>query len=290
MRSGFVPVVGRPNVGKSTLVNSLVGSKVAITSRRPQTTRNAIRGIVERPELQIVLVDTPGIHRPRTALGERLNSLAQSSLDGADAAVFVIEATGRIGPGDRLIAARLQQAGLPTVCVVNKVDAARPGEVVERLGAAGEWGFVAYVPVSATERSNLDPVVSEVAALLPEGPRYFPEGTSTDQAEDLMVGEIVREKFLDRLRQELPHSLAVLVDEIEEQNNGVVRVTARVLVERDSQKGIVIGAGGGMLAASGAEARAELERRFGARVHLDLRVVVEKDWQRHPGIVDRLGL
>ena len=290
MKSGFVPVVGRPNVGKSTLVNALVGSKVAIISQRPQTTRNTIRGIVERPELQIVLVDTPGIHRPRTALGERMNAVAQSSLQDADAALFVIEATGSIGPGDRLIASRLQQAAVPTVCVVNKVDAARPGEVVERLGAAGEWDFTAYVPVSAFERSNLDPVIAELAALLPEGPRYFPEGTSTDQAEDFLVGEIVREKFLDRLRDELPHSLAVVVDEIEEQPNGVARITARVLVERDSQKGIVIGAGGSLLAAAGSEARAELERRLGTRVHLDLRVVVEKDWQRNPRFVDKLGL
>jgi GTPase len=290
MKSGFVPVVGRPNVGKSTLVNALVGTKVAITSMRPQTTRNTIRGIVDRPDLQIVLVDTPGIHRPRTALGERLNALAADSLAEADAAVFVVEATGKIGPGDRLIAARLVAAGIPTVCVINKVDAAGQQDVIERLAVAGEWGFAAYVPVSATEGSNLEPLVAEIAALLSEGPRFFPAGMTSDQADEFMIGEIVREKFLDRLRDELPHSLAVLIDEIIEQDNGVTRIDARVLVERDSQKGIVIGSGGSLLKAAGSEARVELERRLGTRVHLELRVTVEKDWQRHPGIVSRLGL
>ena len=283
-------MVGRPNVGKSTLVNALVGAKVAITSMRPQTTRNTIRGIVDRPDLQIVLVDTPGIHRPRTALGERLNALATASLAEADAAVFVIEATGKIGPGDRLIASRLRDAGLPTVCVINKTDAATGDAVLEHLGTAGEWGFAAYVPVSATAGTNLEPVVTEVAALLPEGPRYFPEGMTSDQADEFLIGEIVREKFLDRLRDELPHSLAVLVEEVVEQDNGVTRVTARILVERDSQKGIVIGAGGSLLQAAGTEARAELQMRLGTRVHLDLQVKVEKDWQKHPGIVQRLGM
>ena len=283
-------MVGRPNVGKSTLVNALVGAKVAITSMRPQTTRNTIRGIVDRPDLQIVLVDTPGIHRPRTALGERLNALATASLAEADAAVFVIEATGKIGPGDRLIGARLRDAGLPTVCVINKTDAATGDAVLERLGTAGGWCFAAYVPVSATAGTNLEPVVTEVAALLPEGPRYFPEGMTSDQADEFLIGEIVREKFLDRLRDELPHSLAVLVEEVLEQDNGVTRVTARVLVERDSQKGIVIGAGGSLLQAAGTEARAELQMRLGTRVHLDLQVKVEKDWQKHPGIVQRLGM
>ena len=289
MKSGFVPVVGRPNVGKSTLVNALVGTKVAITSSRPQTTRNTIRGIVDLPDAQIVLIDTPGIHRPRTALGERLNALTAASLQEADAAIFVIEATGKIGPGDRLIAARLKDAGLATVCVVNKTDAARPGEVVERLGTAADWEFAAYVPVSATDRSNLQPLIAEVTALLPEGPRYFPSGVTSDQAEEFLVAEVIREKFLDRLRDELPHSLAVLMEEMVTQDNGVLRVTARILVERESQKGIVIGSGGSLLAAAGAEARSELERRFGTRVHLDLRVVVEKDWPRRASIVERLG-
>ena len=289
MRSGFVSVVGRPNVGKSTLVNALVGSKVAITSPRPQTTRNTIRGVVEADGAQIVLVDTPGLHRPRTALGERLNRLVDGSLADADAALFVIEAGAKVGPGDRLIAERLQTAGVATVVVVNKTDAAPPGDVADQLARAGEWDFAAYVPASALEGENLEPIVTEVVALLPEGPAYFPPGMVTDQPEQLLVGEIVREKFLSRLRDELPHSLAVLVEEILTEDD-VVRVIARAVVERESQKGIVIGKGGAMLRDAGGEARAELETLFGTRVFLDLRVKVEKDWQQHPGLIQRLGM
>lgn len=290
MRSGFVPVVGRPNVGKSTLVNALVGSKVSITSPRPQTTRNTIRGVVDRDDLQIVLVDTPGLHRPRSALGERLNAAVMGSLVEADAALFVIEATGRIGPGDRLIAERLQAAGLATVCVVNKVDAADSADVVERLAMAAEWDFAAYVPVSALTGDNLEPVVAEISLMLPEGPRYFPEGMPSDQADEFLMGEIVREKFLALLRDELPHSLAVLVDSVEEQPNGVTRIEAEVMVERESQKGMVIGRGGTLLRDAGSAARSELEARFGTRIHLELRVKVRKDWQTHPGIIARLGM
>lgn len=290
MRSGFVPVVGRPNVGKSTLINALVGAKIAITSDRPQTTRNVIRGVVHRPELQVVLVDTPGVHRPRTVLGERLNLRVTESLSDADAVVFVVDATAPIGPGDRLVAGRLIESKTPVVCVVNKLDAASEPEVTLQLVAAGEWGFAAYVPVSATEQTNLAPVLVELEALLPEGPPYFPEDMTSDQGETFIVGEIVREKFLAHLRQELPHSLAVVVDEIDGSDDGITRIHARVLVERDSQKGIVIGKRGSLLEKAGTAARKELEGIFGSRVHLDLRVGVEKDWQQRPGSIDRLGL
>ncbi len=290
MKSGFVAVVGRPNVGKSTLVNALVGSKVAITSPRPQTTRNTIRGILSTDEAQVVLVDTPGLHRPRTALGERLNRLVEGTLAEADAVVFVLDATGRIGPGDRLIAERLREAGTPTVVVVNKVDAASRDAVGEQLTEAGEWDFAAYVPLSALRGENLAPLVTELVGLLPEGPAYFPPGTVTDQPEELLVAELIREKFLARLREELPHSLAVLVEGIEEQPGGVVRVEARLAVERESQKGMVIGKGGALLRDAGSEARAEIEALLGARVFLDLRVRVEKDWQRRPGLIKRLGM
>jgi GTPase len=285
-----VPVVGRPNVGKSTLINACVGSKVSITSPRPQTTRNTIRGILDRDDLQIVFVDTPGIHRPRTALGERLNAIVAGSLPDADAVVFVIEATGGIGPGDRRIAGRLAEAGTPVVCVVNKVDAARYDAVGERLALAGEWGFEAYVPVSALESTNVELVVEELAGLMPEGPRFFPRGTPTDQTEQFLIAEIIREKFLARLRDELPHSLAVVVEEITPQPNGVTRIDARLIVERDSQKGIVIGKDGDLLKEAGTEARAEIEAKLGTRVHLDLRVRVEKDWQQRPGVIERLGM
>jgi GTP-binding protein Era len=290
VRSGFVAVVGRPNVGKSTLVNTLVGGKVAITSPRPQTTRNTIRGILDAEELQIVLVDTPGLHRPRTALGERLNRLVAGSLADADAVVFVLDATQKIGPGDRLIAERLGEAGAPVVVALNKIDAARKGHITEQLAEAAEWDFAAYVPVSALEGENLGPLVSELRALLPEGPAYFPPGTRTDQPEAFLIGELIREKFLARLREELPHSLAVSVEEIVTQDNGVVRVSARLIVERESQKGIVIGKGGSLLRDAGSEARGEIETVLGARVFLDLRARVEKDWQRRPGMIERLGM
>lgn len=290
MKSGFVAVVGRPNVGKSTLVNALVGEKVAITSPRPQTTRRTIRGILDADDHQIVFVDTPGIHRPRTALGTRLNEVVDSSLLDADATVFVLDATGRIGPGDRLIAERLKAAGTPVVCVVNKIDAASRDDITERLGVAGEWDFAAYVPVSALEGENLRPVVDELLVLLPEGPKFFPPDMPTDQTEDFMVAEIIREKFLARLREELPHSLAVVVEDTEVREDGLMRIQARLVVERESQKGIVIGRGGEMIRDAGTEARHELEARLGSPVHLELTARVEKDWQSHPAMIERLGM
>lgn len=294
VNSGFVAVVGRPNVGKSTLVNALVGSKVAITSPRPQTTRNTIRGVVTLSEegearYQIVLVDTPGLHKPRTSLGERLNSLVYGTLAEADAVLFLLDATQQIGPGDRRIAARLNEAGSRVVVVVNKTDLASKTQIVEQLAEAGIWDFDAYVPVSALQRDGLDTLLGELTARLPEGPLYFPPDATTDQPEQLLIGEIVREKFLGRLRDELPHSLTVMVREMEERPNGVLFVDAAVIVERESQKGIVIGKDGEMLAGAGTEARREIEALLGTKVYLELRVRVEKDWQRRPELLDRLG-
>jgi GTP-binding protein Era len=290
VKSGFVSVVGRPNVGKSTLVNALVGTKVAITSPRPQTTRRTIRGVLDREDYQVVFVDTPGIHRPKTALGTRLNSLVEASIDESDAVLFVIDATGKIGPGDRLIAERLVGATTPVVCVVNKTDVASTGDITEQLLVAGEWDFAAYVPVSARQGENLAPIVEEVTRLLPEGPRYFPPGMPTDQTETFMIGEIVREKFLARLREEMPHSLAVVVDDVRVRADGLTMIEARLIVERESQKGIVIGRGGLLIKEAGTEARVELEARLGTPVHLELRAKVEKDWQSHPTMIERLGM
>lgn len=287
--SGFVPVVGRPNVGKSTLVNSLVGEKVAITSARPQTTRNTIRGVLTTDEAQLVFVDTPGLHKPRTALGARLNTLVDGSIAEADAVLFVLDATQRIGPGDRRIAERLLKAGAPVVVVVNKVDAASQEQTIVQLDEAGEWDFEAYVPISALKDDGLDRVVRELVALLPDGPFFFPPEMHTDQPDQFLAAELVREKYLSRLREELPHSVAVVVGDIETRDDGVVVVPAIVYVERESQKGIVIGKGGELAKAVGSEARPELERLFGAKVFLDLRVKVEKDWQRLDHALDRLG-
>ena len=294
MRSGFVPVVGRPNVGKSTLVNALVGSKVAITSSRPQTTRNVIRGVLTtvedgEPADQIVFVDTPGLHKPRTELGNRLNSMVYGTLAEADVVVFVIDATQPVGPGDRRIAERLMQAGTEVVVVVNKTDIAKRPDVISQLTEASAWDFGAYVPLSARDAANLDPLVAEITSRLPEGPMYFPVGEVTDQPEHVLVAEIVREKFLERLHEELPHSLVVLTNEMETRDDGLLWISARVVVERRSQRGIVIGKGGTMLRDAGTEARVELEKIFGTKVHLDLRVRVEPDWQTTPALLDRLG-
>lgn len=293
-RSGFVAVVGRPNVGKSTLVNRLVGQKVAITSTRPQTTRNAIRGVMTVkedgvPVAQAVFVDTPGLHRPRTALGERLNALVYGTLKDADAVVFVLDANQKMGPGDTRIAQRLVTSQAPVVCVVNKTDAAQNGAVLERLGEAGEYHFPAYVPVSAKTGDGVDALIDEVLSRLPAGPLYFPEDAVSDQPEYQLVGEIVREKFLEKLHDELPHSLVVLVREMTQRANGTLYIDASAVVERSSQKGIVIGKGGELLRTAGSEARTELESIFGTPVFLDLRVRVEKDWQQHPQMLDRLG-
>lgn len=290
-RSGFVSVVGRPNVGKSTLVNALVGTKVAITSPRPQTTRNTVRGVLtlEERESQVVFVDTPGLHKPRNALGDRLNRLVYGSLAEADVNLFVLDARQAIGPGDRLIADRLREAAAPVIVAVNKVDIADSGQVLGQLATAAEWDFAAYAPVSALREDGLDAVVDEIVGLLPEGPFFFPPDMKSDQPESLLAAELIREKYLARLHEELPHSVTVVVDGIETRENGTVFVPATIYVERESQKGMVIGKGGSLISRVGKEARAELERVFAANVYLDLRVKVEKDWQRREATLDRLG-
>jgi GTP-binding protein Era len=291
MKSGFISVVGRPNVGKSTLVNALVGQKVAITSARPQTTRNTIRGVlnVEEPPTQFVFIDTPGLHKPKNALGERLNKLVYGTLAESDVILFVLDATQKIGPGDRLIAERVAEAGTPVVVVVNKVDRASAEQIGEQLTEAAVWDLTAYVPVSALKGDGLERVLAELTPLMAEGPQFFPPDMTSDQPDELLAAEVVREKYLARLTEELPHSLAVVVEELTTRKNGTVYIAANVYVERDSQKGIVIGKGGALLRAVGAAARRELETIFGADVFLDLRVKVERDWQRREQLLDRLG-
>lgn len=289
MKSGFVAVVGRPNVGKSTLVNRMVGAKVAITSTRPQTTRNVIRGVVHGDGYQIVLVDTPGLHKPRTELGSRLNSLVYGTLSEADVVLFLIDATMPVGPGDRLIAERLIAAKADVIVAVNKVDRARREETVSQLIEASEWPFEHYFPISAATGEGVGEMVEELVEHLPDGPQFYPGEMTSDQPESLVVSEIVREKFLDRLRDELPHALVVRVEDIDQRDDGLIDIAADVIVERSSQKGIVIGKGGSLLKIAGSEARTELETLFGERVNLNLQVVVEKDWQRRPQLLDRLG-
>ena len=290
MRTGLVALVGRPNVGKSTLVNRLVGEKVSITSSRPQTTRSVIRGVVNAGDgsWQMVLLDTPGLHKPKAELGSRLNRLVYGSLAEADVICFVIDATQAVGPGDRLIAKRVADAWTPVVLAVNKTDRASHGQVIPQLATAGDWDFDAYVPISALQGDGTDRLVSELSSRLPEGPALFPLDMASDQSEETLIAEIIREKFLGRLRDELPHSLHVRLTSMEDDGK-ILRVAADLLVERDSQKGIVIGKKGEMLGEAGSEARAELETLLSSRVHLDLRVKVEPDWQRRPETLDRLG-
>jgi GTPase len=301
-RSGFVTLVGRPNVGKSTLLNQLVGSKVAIVSDRPQTTRTAIRGVRTTPDDQIVFVDTPGIHKPRTPLGERTNERAVATLGEVDVVCLVVEADAPIGAGDRFVAGLVHQVPTPKLLVVNKIDRAGKPAIVEHLAtAARDLGdFDAYLPLSARTGDGIAALLGEIESRLPEGPRYYPEGTVTDQPETFVAAELVREKLLAIARDELPHSISVSVEELEDipdadavavadDRDAILRLRADISVERDSQKGIVIGRGGRVLKDAGTAARQELEALLGVRVYLETRVRVERDWQRRAHALDRLG-
>jgi GTP-binding protein Era len=295
-RSGFVTLVGRPNVGKSTLVNRIVGAKVAIVSDRPQTTRSQIRGVRTTDESQIVLLDTPGIHKPRTLLGERTNARARSTLAEVDVVCMLVEASAPIGGGDRFIAELVHGVETPKVLVVNKIDLADRRAIAEHLAVASETlgDFDAYVPLSARTGKGVDALVGELESRLPEGPRYYPEGVVTDQPEVFLAAELLREQLLRIARDELPHAITVVAEELEpdadrDEADEILRIRAQILVERESQKGIVIGRGGLVLKEAGTRARQELEALLGTRVYLETRVVVERDWQRRAHALDRLG-
>jgi GTPase len=292
-RSGFACFAGRPNVGKSTLMNALVGSKVAITSSRPQTTRRAIRGIVHRPDAQLVIIDTPGLHRPRTLLGERLDSLARSTLTEVDVVGLCIPATERIGPGDKYLAAELAGLGkTPVVAIITKTDQASRAQVAAQLagvGGLGEWTDV--VPVSAVTGFQLDVLADVLVSHLPPGRPLYPDGDLTDEPEQVLVAELIREAILEGVRDELPHSIAVVVEEMgpRDGRDDLTDVHAVMYVERPSQKAIVLGTKGTRLRDVGTAARQQIEALLGSRVYLDLRVKVAKDWQRDPRQLRRLG-
>jgi GTP-binding protein Era len=290
MRSGFVAVVGRPNVGKSTLVNAIVGQKVSIVSDKPQTTRHRIRGVLTTDEFQMVFIDTPGFHKPRTLLGQRLNKVVEESTEEVDAVVLVVDAAAGVGRGDAFVAERrVAPLRCMKVCAVNKVDRLSRDAVLPQLeAAAGVAEFDHVIPLSARTGRGVDELVSVVAEALPEGPVYFEPGEVTDQPIEQWVGEIIREKALAATREEIPHSIAVQVEGMEREGD-LTRVEAWVLVERESQKGIVIGKGGSMLKRIGTQARQELEMLLGGRVFLDLRVKVQREWQRDPVALTRLG-
>ena len=298
-RSGFVCLVGRPNTGKSTLTNALVGSKVAITSSRPQTTRHMIRGIVHRKDFQIILVDTPGLHRPRTLLGKRLNDLVRDTYAEVDAIGLCIPADEAIGPGDRWIVDQIHSVAPTTtlLVVVTKIDKVAKDKLAAQLAAVGELiglndGRQAeIVPVSAVTGEQIDVLIDVLAAALPPGPAYYPDGELTDEPEEVLMAEFIREAALEGVRDELPHSLAVVIDEVNprEGRDDLIDVHAVLYVERDSQKGIVIGKGGARLREVGSAARGQIEKLLGTKVYLDLRVKVAKNWQRDPKQLGRLG-
>ncbi|HYO04214.1 MAG TPA: GTPase Era [Mycobacterium sp.] len=294
-RSGFVCFVGRPNTGKSTLTNALVGAKVAITSNRPQTTRHTIRGIVHRENFQIILVDTPGLHRPRTLLGERLNELVKATYSEVDVIGLCIPADEAIGPGDRWIYEQIRAVAPRTtlIVVVTKIDKVSKEKVAAQLMAASELtgGTAEIVPVSATTGEQVDLLTDVLAAQLPPGPAFYPDGELTDEPEEVLMAELIREAALEGVRDELPHSLAVVIDEVEprEGRDDLIDVHAILYVERDSQKGIVIGKGGARLREVGTAARHQIETLLGTKVYLDLRVKIAKNWQRDPKQLGRLG-
>ena len=292
-RAGFACFVGRPNVGKSTLMNALVGTKVAITSSKPQTTRRVIRGIVHRPEAQIVIVDTPGLHRPRTLLGERLDSLVLSTLTEVDVIGFCVPANEPIGKGDRFIAEKLTAVkNTPVVAVVTKCDLATREQIAAQLLAVSQIAeFAAIVPVSAQSGEQLDVLGDVLIEHLPESPPLYPGGQLTDEPEQVLVGELIREAALEGVRDELPHSIAVVVDEMmaREGRDDLLDVYAHMFVERPSQKAIVIGHKGERLRDVGTRARKQIEALLGTKIYLDLRISVAKDWQRDPKQLRRLG-
>jgi GTP-binding protein Era len=290
-RSGFVALAGRPNVGKSTLVNGMVGRKVAIVSDKPQTTRRAIRGVASEGEAQIVLVDLPGVQRPRDALTERMQRRVEAELAESDAALFVVNGEEGVGPGDRWIAAALNGADVPVVLAVNKVDRLDRPRTVRALAEAAALDVAEEIfPVSARTGRGLSELREHLGGLMPEGPFLFPPDERSDQPRDVLLAELVREQVLRRTFQEIPHAVEVVIDELEERDDGLIRVRALVWVEAESQKGILIGSGGRMIKAVGTAARRELERELGARVHLDLSVRVRRGWRADEALLDRLGI
>jgi GTP-binding protein Era len=290
-RSGFVALAGRPNVGKSTLVNRVVGQKVAIVSDKPQTTRRAIRGVATGATWQLVLVDLPGVQRPRDPLTERMQSRMQHELEDSDVALFVLNGEQKIGAGDEFIARAIRAAGLPTVTVLNKIDRLNRPRIAEALEAAARLDVQGELfPVSAKTGEGIGDLVEHIVSLSPEGPFFYPPEERTDLSQAVQLAELIREQVLLRTREELPHAAEVEIDEIEEREDGLLVISARVWAETESQKGILIGAGGRMVRAIGTAAREEIQAALGRRIHLDISVRVRRGWRRDEALLDRLGI
>jgi GTPase len=290
-RSGFVALAGRPNAGKSTLLNRIVGGKVAIVSDKPQTTRRAIRGIATGEDWQLVVVDLPGVQKPRDLLTERMQTQVERELKEADAVLFVLNGEQEIGRGDRFIAEAIKRSGVPAVTVLNKVDRLKPHQIADRLARVQELEVPGEVfPASAVTGLHVPEIVEELVALMPEGPLMYPSQQRTDLPEKVRLAELIREQALLRTREEVPHAVEVEIDEVEARDDGSVVVRALLWTETESQKGILIGAGGRMVKAIGSAARAELEAELGRTVHLDLSVRVRRGWRGDEALLDRLGI
>lgn len=289
-KSGFVSVIGRPNVGKSTLVNSMIGQKVAIMSDKPQTTRNKILCVLSTDDAQVLFIDTPGIHKPKHKLGEYMVRTAEATLREVDVVLFVVDATMKKGPGEEYILERLAQINTPVILVVNKIDNVSRSAVlpiIEQYTKVRE--FAAVVPISALEKTNLTGLLEELKKYLEPGPQYYPSDMITDQPERLVIAEMIREKVLHNTREEIPHAIAVEVEEMTKRSNDDLYVRAVIYVERDSQKGIVIGAGGQLLKDIGRLAREDIQNLLGSKIYLDLWVKVKKDWRNREGILKSFG-
>lgn len=290
-KSGFVAILGRPNVGKSTLLNRLVGQKVAIMSDKPQTTRNKIQAVITRPEAQIVLLDTPGVHKPKHKLGSFMLSEVQRALEEVDAVLLVLDATEKIGAGDRYVVEQLKKINTPVFLLLNKVDLLSKEKLPDIIRQAGELGdFTEILPLAAKTGMNVELLVDKIVEKLPYGPQYYPDDMVTDQPERLIIGEMVREKALHLTRDEVPHAIAVEVEEVTKRpNKDLVYVQAIIYVERDSQKGIIVGKNGSMLKKIGRLAREDIEKLLGTRIYLDLWVKVKDDWRNRDGCLKSLG-
>ena len=289
-KSGFVSVIGRPNVGKSTLINSLIGQKIAIMSDKPQTTRNKILCVLTQDDAQILFIDTPGIHKPKHKLGEYMVKAAENTLKEVDVILFVVDATENIGAGELYIMERLQSTQAPVILVVNKVDQINKQQVLPVISRySDKLNFVGAIPISAKEKTNLDQLVEEIKKYLEEGPQYYPSDMITDQPERLVIGELIREKALHLTKEEIPHAIAVDIEEISKRNNDDLYIRATIYVERESQKGIVIGAKGSLLKEIGQLARADIENLLGSKVYIDLWVKVKKDWRDNDILMKNFG-